>query len=176
MPIEVHLWDLRLTYIRGALLYNSYNWQSIGRQRVMDYMATFARSMEKTDASAELTADREGRLRIALLPDVRAANYLVAEAGLPVSEHGAVIAEVADDRGHLLAFGRAEGPFLAGDARIALRFNEAFELGKGSAASIRLYGEKSGRSLSLVRGRLSLDLMRERAQSLYTIAHAALVR
>ncbi|MGC8863089.1 MAG: hypothetical protein ACP5R5_09990 [Armatimonadota bacterium] len=39
--IDLHLWDLRVSYMLGADLYNSYNWHAIGAQRFFDYAKEF---------------------------------------------------------------------------------------------------------------------------------------
>jgi hypothetical protein len=40
-PFENRIWDLRVSYMMGADLYNSYNWHLIGPQRVFDYFNEF---------------------------------------------------------------------------------------------------------------------------------------
>ena len=41
MPIELHLWDLRVTYMCGGDYYNSYNWNTIGKDRFINYTKEF---------------------------------------------------------------------------------------------------------------------------------------
>jgi len=41
MPIELHLWDLRVTYLCGADYYNSYNWNFINQGAFVGYVNDF---------------------------------------------------------------------------------------------------------------------------------------
>lgn len=43
---DLHLWDLRASYLMGADLYNSYNWHAIGAERFFDYVNEFLDELE----------------------------------------------------------------------------------------------------------------------------------
>lgn len=43
--IDCHLWDLRVTYMMGADLYNSYNWHAIGAERFFAYVNEFLENL-----------------------------------------------------------------------------------------------------------------------------------
>ncbi len=42
---DEHLWDLRVAYMMGADLYNSYNWHAIGAERFFEYVDEFVRDL-----------------------------------------------------------------------------------------------------------------------------------
>ncbi|MHB1461287.1 MAG: hypothetical protein ACYC1M_08410 [Armatimonadota bacterium] len=41
LPTDAHLWDLRVDYMMGGELYNSYNWHILGEDRFFDYVNKF---------------------------------------------------------------------------------------------------------------------------------------
>lgn len=44
---DLHLWDLRVSYMMGADLYNSYNWHAIGAERFFDYVNEFLDELDE---------------------------------------------------------------------------------------------------------------------------------
>ncbi len=58
--IDLHLWDLRVSYAMGADFYNSYNWHAIGPERFFAYVREFVSSLPAAKASpaALRAADR----------------------------------------------------------------------------------------------------------------------
>ncbi len=41
LPTDAHLWDMRVDYMMGGGLYNSYNWHILGEDRFFDYVNKF---------------------------------------------------------------------------------------------------------------------------------------
>ncbi len=45
LPLDVHLWDLRVDYMMGGDLFNSYNWQILGDDRFFGYINEFVNNL-----------------------------------------------------------------------------------------------------------------------------------
>ncbi len=174
LPIDWHLWDLRLTYIMGGTLYNSYNWPIVGADRVMAYYKQFARERPIAVASMSLQPQSDGSAVCRLSLATRAANLLNLQLG---SRHAgeSFVSVWADNR--LIAWTRADASDR--DGWITARFGQAFEPPRPDAMPQRVtqpdpplriqVTTPAGRPLAIREGNASLDLRGERTLSLYTI-------
>lgn len=182
--IDEHLWDLRVDYMMGADLYNSYNWNAIGAQRVFDYMNEFLRDLPSVTLSpAEAKSSADGSIEIKTPMKLQAFTGLKvpAETLKPnVSEARLV---VLDKDGQLIGSSRQPVAAKPGRSVLSFEFAEPVESSCRDIALIRLealdkrnqpitdairFVESSPNDM-----KLSLDLRTQRALSLAVIARAA---
>jgi len=185
--IDWHLWDLRVAYMMGASLYNSYNWHAIGADRFFDYVKEFVTQLPVVTlppAEARMTDDLRAQIklpmklqafsRIELPVEVSAgqtsAGLLKGTAWLQVeSPTGGVFR--SDSRGLNLK---------PGSRRLAFDFATPAEAKWNEVMSVSLHvsdaaGDPVGpeairlQSLSADGVKLSLDLRTQRALSLAII-------
>lgn len=176
VDIKIHLWDLRITYARGGRLYNTYNWQAVGPDRVFGYMKEFVDALPTADvADPQLIQTQSGSVGFHSAMEVQAVNRIVATVDLPKPVSGALFARVMGENPRReLGFARAEGPFAAGRHYVEFTFAEPFELPHTDLAFFDLECEDRAATeiTNVEQIRLHLDLRRERTQSLWITAHA----
>jgi len=51
LPLDAHLWDLRVTYAAGGFLYNSYNWHILPNDGLFAYMKSFTQSLPSVEVA-----------------------------------------------------------------------------------------------------------------------------
>lgn len=178
--IDVHLWDLRVAYAMGGELYNSYNWQAIGAQRVFDYMTEFLREFPVV-RMAPAEAQRVGDCQLSIKTPMKLQAFDHMEAPVEVLKpvSGYAIVRVSDEAGSLIGWARAplrRGP---GEALLSLSFPTLVESPwrQNAALSIEFrdaagepvtdavrFTQDAAQKLSI-----SLDLRAQRALSLWVI-------
>lgn len=174
--IKEHLWDLRVTYARGGKLYNSYNWQAIGSDRVFGYMKEFLDALPQVEMPVTIVQkDSERRLTFAATSlDVQGANLIRVSLSLMERIPCALLASVKNAEGRTIGFARAEGPFKTGVHTIEFWFSEPFELRPNERGTLSIWAENQAynRLIKIMGGNFLFDLRRERNQSLMVIARA----
>lgn len=174
LHIDWHLWDLRLTYIMGGALYNSYNWPLVGSHRVMAYYQRFARERPVSVASAPMKPQPDGSAICSLSLATRAANLMNLQVD-PGHTGELFVSVRANDR--LVAWTRTGAPDR--DGWITARYGQAFEAPRPDTMPERVTQPDpvlrvqvttvTGKPLAVRAGNAALDLRIERNLSLYTI-------
>jgi hypothetical protein len=170
--IREHLWDLRVTYARGGKLYNSYNWQNIGSDRVFGYINEFLNNLPLVEVpSPGVASESNRRLTFTTSLEVKAANLVKLSVKLSKDITSALLLSVKDPTGRTIGFSRVEGPFKSGMNTLTFRFSEPFEINPGERGSLHLWAEnqKYNPFVEAVDASFFFDLRRERNQSLVII-------
>lgn len=174
--IKEHLWDLRVTYARGGKLYNSYNWQAIGSDRVFGYMKEFIDTLPQVEMPVTIVQkDNKRRLTFATTSlDVQGANLARISITLTGRIPCALLGSVRNSAGRTVGFSRAEGPFETGAHTIEFWFSEPFEFRPGERGTFHIWAEDQAynRLIEITESTFLFDLRRERNQSLMIIARA----
>jgi len=174
--IKEHLWDLRVTYARGGKLYNSYNWQAIGSDRVFGYMKEFIDTLPQVEMPVTIVQkDNKRRLTFATTSlDVQGANLARISITLTGRIPCALLGSVRNAAGRTVGFSRAEGPFETGTHTIEFWFSEPFEFRPGERGTFHIWAEDQAynRLIEITESTFLFDLRRERNQSLMIIARA----
>lgn len=178
--MEEHLWDLRVTYMMGSDLYNSYNWHAIGAQRFFDYVNEFLAELpltESTAAAFEIIDDSSAWLRTRA--DLQAFDHLVIPVNLKAFGDRAIM-RISDSNGRLIGYGECELSAQFGAAELCFEFANFVESNYRSECKIdveildslgrRVPKAVSLREASADRLKLSLDLRTQRALSLWIMA------
>ena len=180
-PIEEHLWDLRVDYMMGGDLFNSYNWSVIGAQRFFDYVDEFLRGLPTTTlapAEAKLIDARS----LAVKTPMRLQAFTRVDVPIEVAKavRGEARLTVADKDGRLVASSRGAAALKAGKSVLAFEFADSVECPSADTFTFRIDAlDGGGRPISdairltqdSISGiKLSLDLRTQRALSLAVIA------
>lgn len=180
--IDVHLWDLRVCYMMGGDLYNSYNWYSIGAQRVIDYINEFTRELPTVTLPPAETTLTSDEITIKAPLKLQAFDRLT----LPAAAHASGTAKlrIVDTETGFLASSSAD--VAAGSNDIAFDFPTPVELPNNRSAVLKLQiVDSKGREVEYLSEsdadshygiKLSLDLRRQRALSLAAISQAESIR
>lgn len=179
-----HLWDLRVSYMMGSDLYNSYNWQAVGPERVFDYMNEFLRDLPVvTLAPAELRFVDSRSFKLKAPMKLQAFDRIDLPVNVTEKVKGSAFLGVAFGDGECFCSERREIDFGPGEHLLSLDFTTPAECDWRREALMVLYVfNGSGRLTlnhiglndSLPDGvRLSLDLRTQRALSLAVIERAA---
>ena len=179
-----HLWDLRVAYMMGADLYNSYNWHAIGAERFFAYVDEFLRELPVVTLPPHEVRHEDGVLVIKLPMKLQAFSRIelpIDVAGGPV--RGSACLRVESKTGG--AFFSEETLLALTDGRHVLGFDftTPAEAKWDDAASITVQVSDAKRKPigservrlsvgSANQVRLSLDLRTQRGLSLDAIAHA----
>lgn len=179
--IDEHLWDLRVTYMMGGDLYNSYNWPTIGAQRFFDYVNEFLRELPVvTLPPAEIRAAGSS-IEIKTPMKLQAFTGLTVSAGVLKPGVSEVRLVVNDKDGRLIGCSRiAVKP---GRSVLSFEFAEPVESPCRETAVLKLeafdkHGKLVADGISFAEQspasdvKLSLDLRTQRALSLAVIARA----
>ena len=181
--IDLHLWDLRVDYMMGADLYNSYNWNAIGAQRVFDYMDEFLRDLPTVTlppAKAHLASG--GSIEIRTPMKLQAFTKLDVPVEVLKSAAREVRLVISGKEGRLIGSSRCKASKKPGGSVISFEFATAVESSCEEAATLKIsafdaHGKPvaeavrfTDRSASEIK--LSLDLRAQRALSLAVIARA----
>ncbi len=175
---DVHLWDLRVCYMMGGDLYNSYNWYSIGAQRVIDYINEFITELPIVTLPPAESKIANGEVTIKMPMKLQAFDRLT----LPIrtASSGTANLRIVDTETGFLA--SSSTAVSVGSNNIVFDFPTPVELphSRSAALKLRIVGSK-GREVAYVMSsaadshygiKLSLDLRQQRALSLAAIAHA----
>ena len=113
MPLDLHLYDLRLCYMMGGDYYNSYNWHAIGQGRFAEYTKKFAKSFPYVWETPQDT------LSICLPYSLLSFTDLKVSVSPPVTDRS-YIATITDPEGKLIARKKVRVPKGADELKISL--------------------------------------------------------
>lgn len=184
--VELDLWDLRVAYMMGSDLYNSYNWQLFGQQRFFDYVNEFLGSLPVVSLSpAKCDFAGPDSIRTTLPAKLQAFTSVELPVQVGKAFRGMVRMIATNEDGesfpssleavdlkpgvHSLAFEfatPAECRCRRREMILRLRVYDANGQSQTSAAPVRFTAD------SAAKAGLSLDLRAQRALSLWAIARA----
>ena len=181
--IESHLWDLRVAYMMGADLYNSYNWQAIGPERFFDYVKEFVENFPTVVCQpAEVRSTNGNSLRIKMPMGLQAFSRV--DILLDTLKHikGYAVMNIEINGGRTYSSQRQRIDFESGKQMLAADFPSMVECPNDCRAKLSLHVEDDkGHDVSdalCLKGvpkkwiKFSLDLRAQRALSLYVIDRA----
>ena len=181
--IEGHLWDLRVAYMMGSDLYNSYNWHAIGAERFFDYVKEFMAqfpivSLPPADAHY---VDR-GSIKIKTPMKLQAFSRVEIPVKIAKKIKGCIFLGVAFDTGEAHSSQQQPIDLAPGQRTLAIDFATPAECPWNKEALLVLYvfdakgrlaqgsvvfAPESGNGVKLI-----LDLRTQRALSLAVIDRA----
>ena len=181
--IDDHLWDLRVAYMTGADLYNSYNWHAIGAQRFFDYVKEFLAEFPiVTLPPAEARYVDRGSLKIKTPMKLQAFTQVELPVKVTKKLTGAAFLGVAFDDGQAFVSQQQAIALTPASKTLTIDFPTAAECPCDKEALLVLYvfDAKGKMALGFVgftpesaNGvKLSLDLKTQRALSLAVIGKA----
>ncbi|MGQ9456431.1 MAG: hypothetical protein ACUVRS_00115 [Armatimonadota bacterium] len=182
--IAIHLWDLRVAYLMGAELYNSYNWHAIGPERFFGYVRKFLEEFPviTTPVSEVRYVDRR-TLKFRTLMDVQAFDRLEVMVKAKQDIEGSISIDIAFGNGDCASIQRQFVKMGPGMHKLAIEFPTLVEIPYDREATLVLYvfDSRSGVNPDAVEFvqessqsmKLGLDLQLQRALSLYVIANAS---
>ncbi|MGI6294549.1 MAG: hypothetical protein ACOX3G_00515 [Armatimonadota bacterium] len=179
---DVHLWDLRVCYMMGGDLYNSYNWYCIGAQRVIDYINEFITELPVVTLPPAESAITDGAVTIKTPMKLQAFDRLTLP--LQTSSSGTANLRIVDTETGFLA--SSSVAVSAGSNDVVFDFPTPVELPYSRCAVLKLQiVDSKGREVDYVLPagaeshygiKLALDLRQQRALSLAAIARAESIR
>lgn len=182
--IAIHLWDLRVAYLMGAELYNSYNWHTIGPERFFGYVKKFLEEFPviTIPASEARYVDRR-TLKFKTLMDVQAFDRLEVMVSAKRNIEGSIFVDIAFGNGDCVSTQQQFVRMDAGVHKLTLEFPTLVEIPYDREATLVLYvfdsrGKVNPDAIEFVPEsaqsmKLGLDLRLQRALSLYVIANAS---
>lgn len=178
--IDEHLWDLRVAYMMGADLYNSYNWHAIGAQRFFDYVNEFVALLPVVSlppAACEIAGPVSLKLRTPM--KLQAFSRLSVRLEAPRGFRGWTMLTAGADDGNVVESGRVWANLPAGNHVVEYEFTCPVESRSNRDCFLTLTStaasSSAGRQLRLAADSsssvvLSLDLRTQRALSLAVIS------
>lgn len=173
--IMEHLWDLRVSYAKGSRLYNSYNWNNVGAERVFAYMKQFLDNLPSVKlVQPQFTKTGADSASFKISPDVQGLNQVSINLNSVQAVDGGIEAAVYNSKGALIGYAQSDSSLKPGLNNVAFNFAEAFELAQNETGTLRIsqIGGKPIDGIDLTNAEFSFDIKRERMQSLYVIQHA----
>jgi len=181
--IDEHLWDLRVAYIMGADLYNSYNWHAIGAQRFFDYVKEFLAEFPIVALSpAEARFVDRSSLKIKTPMKLQAFSRVEVQVKVTKKVTGAAFLGLAFDDGRSFASQQQPVDLSPGTRTLGIDFPTPAEVPYTKEALLVLYvfdskGKLATSSVaftpeSVQAIKLILDLRTQRALSLAVINRA----
>ncbi len=182
--LDEHLWDLRVTYMMGADLYNSYNWDALGEGRFFGYVKEFLDSLPVvTLPAAGVKQIDASSVRIESRSKLQAFTAIRIPAVAQKAVTGTLRCEVIDNHGSLLGMSCRPISLAAGASLPSIDFAEPVELVRRDNAVVKLAVlDSKGKPVpGAIRISLdpdsaveiSLNLVTQRALSLSVIAQAS---
>lgn len=183
MDIALHLWDLRVAYMMGSDLYNSYNWHAIGPERFIAYVKEFlAEFPVVTLPPAEVTAfDRYG-FKMKTPMKLQAFSRLDVPVKVESSFKGVASVGIVLADGTTVTSENMALDLSSGSHTVGFEFTTPAESVWRGEALVTLYAFDSGGRMALDRIsldpqaagsiKLALDLRTQRALSLAAIKRA----
>lgn len=182
-PIDEHLWDLRVSYMMGADLYNSYNWSKIGPDRFFGYVNEFLRELPTvTMPPAESHLTGKGYLDIKTPLKLQAFSGLTVPVEVTKPGVDEINLAVTDKDGLLIGNSRQRISGKPGECVLSFDFIEPVESPSSGFSTLRIEAyDKSGKVMpdavsftnkSASEIKLSLNLRMQRALSLAVIKRA----
>ncbi|NLN77222.1 MAG: hypothetical protein GX139_13090 [Armatimonadetes bacterium] len=183
LHIDIHLWDLRVCYMMGGDLYNSYNWDAIGTERVVDYINEFIKHLPiVTMPPAEVNRVSESAFTMNTPMKLQAFTALTLP--LKSQKSGLASLRINGADGRIMASSNTQ--IAKGDQQATFEFATPVELHYDHTATISVTAvDEQKNAIDLKIGfagdadhgiELSLDLRTQRALSLAAIARAQAAR
>lgn len=180
--IATHLWDLRVSYMMGADLYNSYNWQAIGSQRFFDYVKEFLDSLPVATApAASVKVINNDTIRLRTPMKLQAFTGLRVRAEVSRAVKGRAVLTVTAADGRVYSSDVSRIDLGEGETVLNSSFTTPAESKSDADAivKLRVYDENGNVSdaVRFVPGSegqvgLSLDLRAQRGLSLWVISRS----
>ncbi len=185
--IDEHLWDLRVTYMMGADLYNSYNWDSIGEGRFFAYVKEFLDNLPVVILpAAGVKQIDDSSISLQSRTKMQAFTSINLPAVAQKAIKGTARLTVTDSSGNLIGMSCQQINASPHTALLPFEFAEAVQLPRQDTAAAKLeILDENGKAVpGAVKIRLdadapveiSLDLVTQRALSLAVIARASATR
>lgn len=184
--IDEHLWDLRVAYMMGADLYNSYNWDAIGEGRFFAYVREFLESLPVvTLPAAGVKQIDASSIALESRSKLQAFTSVKLPAVVTKAVRGTARLTITDNSGRLIGMASQALDLDSGKPLPAFDFADPVQLPRQDSATARLeiLDGKSRPVTDAVRitldpatpVELSLDLRTQRALSLAVIGRANLL-
>jgi len=181
--IDLHLWDLRVSYMTGADLYNSYNWQAIGPERFFGYVKEF---MDHYPVATMPPADARyvdhASLKFKTPMKLQAFSRIEIPVKVARKIAGSVFVSIAFDSGRCFSSQQQSIDLAPGARTLAIDFPTVAQIpwNREALVVLHVFDSKGGLALKCVtftpesaKGiKLSLDLRTQRALSLAVISRA----
>lgn len=176
---DAHLWDLRVTYMMGADLYNSYNWDSIGAQRVIDYINEFIQELPTVTLPVAEAKPVAGGVVIKTPQKLQAFTSITLPITVGKTREARV--RIIDPSGNFLASSTSK--LFADDKKVVFDFPNPVEVCSNQSAIVTVetkIGQKDEFTPVAIQLTdcpgggviVSLDMLTQRALSLAIIARA----
>ena len=181
--IDLHLWDLRVSYMLGADLYNSYNWHAIGAQRFFDYVKEFLAEFPIVElAPAEARFVDRASLKMKTPMKLQAFSRLEVQVKVTKKIAGAAFLGIAFDDGWCFISQQQPISLQPGIRTLGIDFATPAEIPHDKEALVALsvfdskgkmvpdavvFTPESAQAIKLI-----LDLRTQRALSLFVINNA----
>lgn len=182
MDIDVHLWDLRVAYMMGADIYNSYNWQAIGAQRFFDYVDEFLKEFPVvTLPQAEVNYIAADTITIKTPLKLQAFTHIELPIISTAKASGKAYLSILDEKGNIIAVEQKPVNLEKSRQIISFNFVNPVESKWSEKASMKLhFVDVKGKALNIAAIpkdcakdiKLSLNLRAQRALSLAVINSA----
>ncbi|MHB1458205.1 MAG: hypothetical protein ACYC0V_14950 [Armatimonadota bacterium] len=173
--IAEHLWDLRVSYARGSNLYNSYNWNNIGHERVFAYMKEFLDNLPsvKLKNPENMKIDKN-QISFRISPDLQGFNELTVNVSISSRIFDGFEAVVTNSKNQVIGYAQNRDDYNTGKHKLFFPFPNPFELAQGETGIITIKSLDKSTALNIVitDAKLSFDIRLERTLSKYVIQHA----
>ncbi|MHB0998027.1 MAG: hypothetical protein ACYC27_02180 [Armatimonadota bacterium] len=167
--IKEHLWDLRVTYARGGRLYNSYNWNNVGAERVFNYMKEFLDNLPSVKVNdPDIRQENTKTISFKTSPDVQGANRIKIRINISDPKIKYLYADVKNSIGRTIGYAQANGHYKIGIQNVEFMFSDPFELMIDERGTLNV-SSTNGKGHTLADAskiEFWFDLKRERAQNL----------
>ena len=182
--IDEHLWDLRVDYMMGGDLYNSYNWNAIGGERFFAYVNEFLGNLPVvTEPPSEAKSAADGSIMLKTPMKLQAFTGLRAPVEITKGTARQVRLNVLDGSGRLIGSSTIRVASQIGTSVLFFDYAQLVESPCRDKATLKLHAlDGQGKQIadaarftdqSASEMKLSLDLRTQRTLSLAVIAHAA---
>lgn len=184
--IDEHLWDLRVAYMMGSDLYNSYNWDRIGEGRFFGYVKEFLDNLPVvTLPAAGVQQIDAASIRMESRTRLQAFTSITLPAVATKAVKGTATLTVTDSAGRLLGMSSRSVDLTPGKLVAKFDFAEPVQLPRKDSATVRLE-VLDGKSKTIADAikitvdpatpvDIFLDLRTQRALSLAVITNANLL-
>lgn len=187
MSIDLHLWDLRVAYMMGSDLYNSYNWHAIGPERFFAYVKEFLDELPVVQSPPAKVVSMDGyALKMKTPMKLQAFTRIELPIRADKAFKGTAYVGLVLPDGRTMSSEYTPLDLVAGDHIVGFSFTTPAESGWRDDAQVVLYAfDGSGRMALDGIGlnpeaqaaiKLILDLRTQRALSLAAITRAEAVR
>lgn len=173
--IAEHLWDLRVSYARGSNLYNSYNWNNIGHERVFAYMKEFLDNLPSVKLkNPENVKIEKNQISFKISPDLQGLNELTVNVDISSRIFEGFEAVVTNSKNEITGYAQNRDDYNIGKHKLFFSFPNPFELAQGETGTITIKSRDDSTTSNIIiaDAKLSFDMRLERTLSHYVIKHA----